>query len=470
MSDMAALNGKTNKDFADGFKLPMEAIEAIMTQYGLINNSVGSGEFDAQIDNLYNRFEGATAANIVKGVGKASVLYQAADNAAKAHALIQEIHKWRRASPKGTSMSTIIEKAAKDTIATTQNYDRVFTWVRTLSQWGLGVPSFVSFSSELVRNSANNVTLAAKELSSGNPVLMANGAKRLAGMAVTYGMVHAMHAMYNGMRSDEEDSMLRSVLPNWHKDSELLISQVDEDGIMTVTDSQYMIPQAYFTEIVKTGLRGGSAIDALKQAFDPFNPLTNTNIATLAVVQAVQPVVAKATGGDGILWDWDVDTGTEAVGKIGMNFLKKMAKPGLWKSGEKWHKAETGEVTFGGTVHQKLDLAKSLGGFRPAHTDTRSEEFSGGLFSATKKADKDLKKITSKYRLEAKDDAGKAADIARADERREEVAKDFRLKIKFLSTPSPKGAGLDSSTIYTRMKDAEIPKWLRLEAYSALKD
>ena len=117
-----------------------------------------------------------------KGLKRAEDFYVATDDFFKINTFLKELDSLKKANT-GKSLDVLEAEAARITQNTYANYDRVPFGIKALKDLPIG--SFVSFPAESIRVNVNILRQGAKELSSGNSVLVGRGMQRLSGMAVT---------------------------------------------------------------------------------------------------------------------------------------------------------------------------------------------------------------------------------------------------------------------------------------------
>ena len=130
------------------------------------------------------------------------------------------------------------------------NYDRAPDITRFLRLLPLG--DFTTFTSEIIRTSANILGRSIQELQSGNEAIKAIGARRLLGFLGTVGAsgygVQSLAMLLTGVSKEALQAVSR-ILPEWNKNSTLIPTAVDKNGNITeVIDYDYSNPYAYFNK------------------------------------------------------------------------------------------------------------------------------------------------------------------------------------------------------------------------------
>jgi len=166
---------------------------------GIINTNVQVNEYRELLETGYraNEKEGFKWLNktkygksinedfVVKGekvLKTAEDVYVATDDFYKINTYLSELETLKNANT-GKSLDVLEAEAARITRNTYANYDRVPYGIKMLKDLPFG--SFVSFPAESIRVQANILRQGARELASGNEVLVARGMQRISGAVVT---------------------------------------------------------------------------------------------------------------------------------------------------------------------------------------------------------------------------------------------------------------------------------------------
>tara|TARA_R110000850_G_C9996151_1_gene468196 strand:- start:24045 stop:30029 length:5985 start_codon:yes stop_codon:yes gene_type:complete len=464
LMEQAENNNKLVKDH-DTSKMRMEEIEGEMRRYNLLNNSVMAGDALAAVETGYGK-EGLIAKKMRQG----ATFYQASDNAAKATAFVHEINKWKKALPainpdtgKPTTMREVFARAGRDTRMTTQNYDMVLPFLKQLSQRGIIVPSYVSFTSEMIRNTKNNIVLGWEETASGNPVLMANAVKRAAGMTalgvITHQLSTTISEMMSGYDDEEREAMRESFAP-WNEFKSLVFTGENEKGHVGMFDPQYLIPQSYFYDAAAMIMRPGDAETKAKRALGAaIGPFRDLNILTQLAVDMVQgekesgkPLYNKETDTQEAIWDARFS-----------HIYESMFEPGLMKMIKNQEKANKGGVAYAGVVRNPDDNLKRIFGVRPINIDMKSDEFAQATLGKYNYTSRDINLETTKAKLAklSKKDVAtkmKEKDIAQMNQKRL-----FDRSVKVL-----KYQGWTDAEIYAATAVNKVPNFLKAEVAGLL--
>lgn len=465
--EQVKVHNMTIAEHGDSSNMTMEQLEGELRRAGLLNNSVFAGDVIATTELGYGK--DGKLARVAK---KASAAYQASDNAAKASAFIHEVNKWKKALPainpktkKPTTMREVFDRAGRDTRMTTQNYDMVPALLKKLSQTGIIAPSYVSFTVEMIRNTANNVILAKEEIASGNPTLVWSGTKRVIGMAVLGGLMHSLSTWIQEWMSgfdDEEREKLRATLAPWNKYSSMVFTGRNEKGHLGFFDPSYIIPQFYFYNAAAMAMRPGDADVKGYRAFKAISqPFEDKNILTQMVIDVFS---GHAENGKPIYNELTDDSFDKAF-KSGGHVLENMFTPGILRSFNNWNKAQKGEVGYAGDVTSTDDIMTSMFGVRQRHLDPDSEEFIAGNLSSYNWDSREINKAVTKNKLSKLSQEKQDRELQKVEVAQALLLKDFKASIRMFKT-----LGVSNDRIKKGVHEATVPKFLKMELPKLLKD
>ena len=232
---------------ADRRKAMMKG-RAKLGELGLLNQSVMQN-FMGELAKL-----NSTSENGFKTfLRKVTQAYGASDDAFKIIHYFSELGKYRRAFP-DMPIEQVEQKAAQIARDVHQTYGDTYAAVKSLKKIPVIAP-FISFTSEVIRNSINLVRLAHSEISegrrTGNKELLAIGLKRVIGMTFAGGGTFAIASMFAAMAgvSGDEERDLRRLLPDWQKNSQLLFFG-KSNGKISFMDFSFTDPFTYLKKPV----------------------------------------------------------------------------------------------------------------------------------------------------------------------------------------------------------------------------
>lgn len=371
-------------------KMGRNQLNTEMQQQGIRDNSVFAEDINQAIERGYGSEVGKASRFLSKA-------YQAADNAAKRSAFAHELHKWAKAEPTKT-MDELVQLAASDVRSTTQNYDMVPKVIKSFSQRGIFFSTYISFGYELMRNTIGTARVASREISSGNPVLMKAGFKRVAGMAAIGAALHGLNSTVSSFMAglnDDEREKLRSQLPPWLKDMDVVYLSADGESL-SYFDASYVIPHQPFYNAVSAALREGTAGEKFsKSAKAILQPVAGGNILwnTVADMHSNK----RRSGGE--IYNEEVMQGEDKIAPLATYAYESMFQPGFLRTVDKIKKAKKGEIGYAGSTATMDDVYMGLVGIRPYRFDTSSPEFVKGNFSGFAYTTQGIKSSISKTKM-----------------------------------------------------------------------
>lgn len=193
--------------------------------------------------------------------------YRAGDEVFKFAAWRSEMGKLRWAHPDWED-SRIAEEAAdivKDTMPT---YSRVPKIVESIRRYPVG--NFVSFVSEIPRNTANNLRIGFRWLregaQTGNKKLMTLGAHRLASLGSAYATPWVATAGIRAARdaagaedvpTGSQEEWSRHLAPPWMRHGNNLLWSVTPEGEMVMVDLSFSDPFAQVNDSIRAAIQAG---------------------------------------------------------------------------------------------------------------------------------------------------------------------------------------------------------------------
>ena len=306
---------------------------------------------------------------IKKSFGRLASFYQAMDTVAKIHNYQAELQTLQQAYP-GSPLAELEEQAARIVRATNPTYSEASKAAKFWSRYA-PVGPFAMFSAEIVRTTGNRGRIIVEELSSGNPVRVRQGVKRLVGqgvaMAVLTAAAQALSHLFGTELTDEQEEAMRQRLAPWQRNSAILATSVDEDGNPTnFVDLGYNDPFGIFTKAI-TAIARGNPGEAQEQLTEPF---LSEDILAGTIVSAIRGTDERGRP------VWDEGSSPEEQNKQLMRYVMKKLEPGVVTSMKRAYEAYHGGTTASG---QKLDLANevtsNLGGLRKETFDREMSDY-----------------------------------------------------------------------------------------------
>jgi len=293
--------------------------------------------------------------------------YSAGDDWFKVMIYEAEQDKYRRAFPDWDD-NKIKEKAAVIARDIHWTYSLAPAIVQDLKKFPFVAP-FVTFTSEVIRTTYNLQKLARQEITegraTGNKELEAIGWKRVRGMTIAaflpFAVGSAAMAMAGISGEDEED--LRRFLPDWQKNSQLVLFR-KANGEIDFLDVSFLDPYEYFKKPLTAFMRSirspGSAdeillkgtMDMVRQAIDPF---TSEQIFAGAIMDVMRNRDAAGR---------QVYNPQDTGANIGLNVARKIFYdpfvPGTVNSAERIGKAAFGIESETGRSYNLINELSSV--------------------------------------------------------------------------------------------------------------
>ena len=326
--------------------------------------------------------------------------YQVADNRAKRAAYEVELTKHMQARPDET-LREASARAIADVRATTQNYDMVPKLLKEASTYGIFVPTFISFSVELLRNMKNTAKLTARELSSKNKVIRKAGAKRLAGqMVMVAAMTKGIEVLTEFMTGeDEEDLKKLDVFKDPWDERKNVVWTEAKNGRLSYFNPEYIIPQMAIYNALSSGFKNasdGGALNGVATAADVLG-LTDDNI----MMQTVVNVLSNKNNYGQEIYNETVDDFGTKMSLIGEHVRENAFTPGVVRSYKKWGKAKDEEVGYAGSTLNGTEFAVYMAGIRLRVKDTTSDRFVDDQMAQFAFTSRDISGAISKSELKA---------------------------------------------------------------------
>jgi hypothetical protein len=297
--------------------------------------------------------------------------YQSSDEFFKVVIYLSELDKYRKAMPQWSEQQ-LKENAAKIARDVHWTYSLSPVAVGKLKQFPFIAP-FITFTTEVIRTTKNTMELAYREIKEGNRTgnkeLAAIGWKRVRGMFVAAfaptliaGAVGAAAGI-----SGEDDDDLRRFLPDWQKNSQLLVFK-NKDGKVSFVDVSYLDPYEYWKRPITAFLRAlgadseSTAMERIAQgAVDAGAQLLNPFAAEQILSGAILDIARNKKESGQELWN-PQDTGSRIAAKIGDHLWNAM-EPGTLVTGGRIWDAWTGTVSDSGRSYGLLNetLGVALG-------------------------------------------------------------------------------------------------------------
>ncbi len=281
------------------------------------------------------------------------------------------------------------------------NYAYVGRTARALRASPFG--NFIAFPIEILRTGNNIFTRAIDDITSGIPQIEAQGYKRLFSFGITvggipYGIAETSKAIHGA--TDEEISALRRMVPEWSKNSTLVIRGRNEKGYLKYTDFSYS--NAYdtlirpFNAIVNEISQGTGDRDSLMKSLakgmggslrEILEPFATESIYTEALLDVV---IRNGIGREGRrIWSEEDDFGKRLFKSVG--HLAKSLEPGSFRQFIRLGEAAGQKADNYGATFNVFDELQGLAGFRVLQADPeRAMTYKTTRFGRNLKLDENL--------------------------------------------------------------------------------
>jgi hypothetical protein len=284
-----------------------------------------------------------------------------------------------------TGMDKTLDDALKEISSylvtnTIPTYSKVPQIIQNIRLLPLG--NFVAFPAEILRTSANLLSLGARELTSSNAFVRQMGARRLIGMATTFGGIGTVAQQtaqaLTGVNQDAMDAYQRSFAPQYEKNSTLIpLSAPDSKGDFKYTNFSYSNPYNSILQPINAvlkaygdGVLNQDSVDKIIMNALFYNPVTRR---PGALTEFFTPFIDESIGTERAL-DIIVRGGETRTGKKiyysqdslstriskGLGHLFEALEPGAVTSAKRIYDGATGRFTDAGTIRDSADELTAL--------------------------------------------------------------------------------------------------------------
>jgi hypothetical protein len=372
-----------------GFQLAAEELGILRAAGILPTTRAGLKDDLAKLAKLGLRSEGLDAADLLKtwersllpqilgktgrGIQTALSGYGQIDNATKYLSWKCEIARLKKWMPPGTPLETLERIAAERVRATTQVYGQVPKIITDLSQLGIA-PSFVSFTWELFRNTANTARIGWQDFNegrkTGNKAQQWDGARRIASLIVVVGAglgINELSRREQGI-SDDQDDAVRYLGPKYDENASLHYNTPIKDGRVNITNTSYLLPHMLLTEAIMTGKRGDDGEEQIKLFLNQLRRQFMAADLGVFVGPSLEALIGYRRDNGLPVYNPESPTaGLDALGYVADRSLT----PLMLRKVENYVKAAHGEVSPSGKVFSASDENWRLLGSRQQTRDLR---------------------------------------------------------------------------------------------------
>jgi hypothetical protein len=259
------------------------------------------------------------------------------------------------------------------------NYEYIGRTAKALRQSPFG--NFIAFPLEIMRTGNNIVQQSIDEITSGIPQLRDLGLRRLLSFGTTVGGIpYTLSEVFKAKNnvSDEEMKALRRFVPEWSKNSTLLVTGRDEKGNLKYADFSYSHAYDFllrpYNSVVNAIAQTDGTNESLKQALgkgltdgvvELMEPFTSESIFIEGLVDST---IRRGIGKDGKrVWS-PADDPLVKIGK-GVLHVGETLTPGSIAQLKRIGQAATGKTDKYGNLFNLEDELPGIFGFRSITSD-----------------------------------------------------------------------------------------------------
>ena len=299
------------------------------------------------------------------------------------------------------------------------------------------VAPFITFTTEVIRTTINLTKLAHYEITegdrTGNAELTKIGWKRMRGIGFAALAPTAAAAIFTalaGISADDEDR-LRRFLPDWQKNSQLLLFK-NKDGKVSFADISYLDPYDYWKKAAGALFRALASSDdatateritkgTMEAVGQLMRPFTSEQLVSGAIAD-----VLRNTDSSGRQVFNPQDTGTNIAEKTVLHILKAF-RPGALDVTSRIWSAAAGDVSDSGRAY---NLGNEIAGLALGQriTEVNIEQALGFKASKFSRDDRDASAIfTKEFNSKGTRSTEQIADAyERANDAKYKLTSDFR--------------------------------------------
>jgi hypothetical protein len=312
-----------------------------------------------------------------KAFQKMADIYNGIDDQWKTFGWIMEVENQRRAHPDWTQ-DRIEQKAAENIRDMVWTYSMSPEITKNVRRIPVLAP-FITWTSEVIRATSNAVAIANEEMrvgkETGNKAMYRNGINRRAGQIAAFTALPALAlAMRSILGYDEEDEeAVRSTLPEWQKNAQIVLLPRKSDGKQLFVDLSYLDPLQVFKEpaiaMVRAIRGGGNPFDVAAAGFtEALKPVFSEQLFAGAMFD-----IARNTTADGRrIWN-PTDTASSKTSAMIWHVIEK-GGPGLAVGTvPRIYKAATGTVSPSGrSFNLWAEIGAPISGQRIQEVDAQT--------------------------------------------------------------------------------------------------
>ena len=374
--------------------------------------------------------------NAASGVWNAAQRsYASSDDFWKVMGYLAEVDKYTKAMPGWTS-EQVKDHAAKIVRDIRPTYSLSPSVLAKVKAFPFVAP-FITFTTEVIRTTINLTKLAHYEITegdrTGNAELTKIGWKRARGITLAATAPTAATGIFTalaGISGDDEDR-LRRFLPDWQKNSQLLLFK-NKDGKVSFADISYLDPYDYWKKAAGALFRGLTSSDdatateritkgTMEAVGQLMRPFTSEQLVSGAIAD-----VLRNTDSSGRQVYNPQDTGANIATKVTERIWKAFS-PGAFDVAGRIIKAGAGDVSDSGRAY---NLGNEMAGLALGQriTEINVEQALGFKASQFSRDDRDASAIfTKEFNSKGTRSPEQIADAyERANDAKYKLTSDFR--------------------------------------------
>ena len=456
-SDISKIKGRASTAFNMSFKAAfnkfpedaafrkemMSSLEDLVSR-GVIGESLvgnilgdlmGAKKLSKSADEFSDRLMGG-ASRAASGVwNTAQRSYASSDDFWKVMGYLAEVDKYTKAMPGWTS-GQVKDHAARIVRDIRPTYSLSPAVLAKVKAFPFVAP-FITFTTEVIRTTINLTKLAHYEITEGNRTgnaeLTKIGWKRARGITLAATAPTAAAGVFTalaGISGDDEDR-LRRFLPDWQKNSQLLLFK-NKDGKVSFADISYLDPYDYWKKAAGALFRALASSDdatateritkgTMEAVGQLMRPFTSEQLVSGAIAD-----VLRNTDSSGRQVFNPQDTGTNIAEKTVLHILKAF-RPGALDVTSRIWSAAAGDVSDSGRAY---NLGNEIAGLALGQriTEVNIEQALGFKASKFSRDDRDASAIfTKEFNSKGTRSTEQIADAyERANDAKYKLTSDFR--------------------------------------------
>ncbi|MCK5611892.1 hypothetical protein KAR91_59025, partial [Candidatus Pacearchaeota archaeon] len=292
-----------------------------------------------------------------KILGWAQKSYAIGDDFWKIIGYESEVASFKKA---GLSDAEAKDKAAVRIRDGYPTYSMVPKGIKAIRRWPL-IGTFVSFPYEIIRTTRNQFKFIAEDMA--DPRTKGLAIRRIIGMSMASSMAYSASIAsmaLMGMDADDDEA-IRAQLPDWSRNSQLMYTGYDKDGLPTYIDLGFIDPYTYLkkplTALASGNNRGIDAkvIDAMQEFLDPFIGTDIGAGTALALITNKKPSGGEVYNEEDVGWKKAIHIA---------DFIRLNVQPGILSNTDKTIKALGGDISRSGKMYSVSDEAWAWAGLR----------------------------------------------------------------------------------------------------------